>query len=131
MNQQNGEWLAGNSMGEVAPLTDSMRGKLFRDAFNYFLSKVVPGLMGLLSVLVFVRLVGYEQYGRYAVVFAFVMAWASGMAGGARNGVSPLPRPWGGPGGGRNFLRPPSGARPASRSRMPALHWRMQTAVLS
>src|SRR2546428_12802584 len=96
MNQQNGEWLPGNSMGEVAPLTDSMRGKLFRDAFNYFLSKVVPGLMGLLSVLVFVRLVGYEQYGRYAVVFAFVMAWASGMAGGPGEGV--LRRPRHGPG---------------------------------
>src|SRR3989442_3934042 len=103
MNQQNGEWLAGNSMGEVAPLTDSMRGKLFRDAFNYFLSKVVPGLMGLLSVLVFVRLVGYEQYGRYSVVFAFVMAWASGMAGVVNPGEIPLPNQRGRAGGGRRI----------------------------
>src|SRR2546426_12460198 len=105
MNQQNGEWLAGNSMGEVAPLTDSMRGKLFRDAFNYFLSKVVPGLMGLLSVLVFVRLVGYEQYGRYAVVFAFVMAWASGMAGWLSQGILRFQSQWREPQEAENFLR--------------------------
>src|SRR5260370_2866993 len=58
--------------------------RMAQDYFNYFLSKVVPGLMGLLSVLVFVRLVGYEQYGRYAVVSAFGMAWASGMAASPR-----------------------------------------------
>jgi len=59
----------------------SFRLALIRDAFNYFLSKVVPGLMGFLSVLVFVRMIGVEQYGRYAVVFAFVTAWAAGLAG--------------------------------------------------
>ena len=105
MNQQNGEWFAGNSMGEVSPFTDSMHGKLFRDAFNYFLSKVVPGLMGLLSVLVFVRLVGYEQYGRYAVVFAFVMAWASGMAGWLSQGILRFQSQWREPGEAENFLR--------------------------
>src|SRR5207249_11930058 len=104
MNQQNGEWLAGNSMGEVAPLTDSMRGKLFRDAFDYFLSKVVPGLMGLLSVLVFVRLVGYEQYGRYTVVFAVVMVWASGMEGWGSQGVLQYQSQWRGQGEALDFL---------------------------
>src|SRR2546427_4617158 len=92
-------------MGEVSPFTDSMHGKLFRDAFNYFLSKVVPGLMGLLSVLVFVRLVGYEQYGRYAVVFAFVMAWASGMAGGLSQGILRFQSQWREPQEAENFLR--------------------------
>ena len=58
-----------------------LKRTLFRDGFNYFLSKIIPGLMGFLSVLVFVRLLGVEQYGRYAVVFAFVMAWASGLSG--------------------------------------------------
>ena len=92
-------------MGEVSPFTDRMRGKLFRDAFNYFLSKVVPGLMGLLSVLVFVRLVGYEQYGRYAVVFAFVMAWASGMAGWLSQGILRFQSRWREPQETENFLR--------------------------
>src|SRR6266704_4124820 len=105
MNQQNGEWFAGNGMGEVWPLMDSMRGKLFRDAFNYLLSKVVPGLMGLLSVLVFLRLVGYEQYGRYSVVFAFVMAWASGMAGWLSQGILRFQSQWREPGEAENFLR--------------------------
>src|SRR3989454_12284475 len=109
MNQQSGEWLAGKSMGEVGPLTDSMRGKLFRDAFNYLLSKVVPGLMGLLSVLVFVRLVGYEQYGRYAVVFAFVMAWASGMAGWLSQGILRFQNQWRGAPGGREIFCPVGG----------------------
>jgi O-antigen/teichoic acid export membrane protein len=63
------------------------RGRLVQDAFNYFLSKVVPGMMGFLSVLVFVRLVGVEQYGRYAVLFAFVMASASGFAGWLSQGI--------------------------------------------
>src|SRR5947209_6809181 len=79
--------------------------RMAQDYFNYFLSKVVPGLMGLLSVLVFVRLVGYEQYGRYAVVFAFVMAWASGMAGWLSQGILRFQSQWREPGEAENFLR--------------------------
>jgi len=48
---------------------------------TYFISKLVPGCMGLLSVATFVRLFGYEQYGRYAVSLSIVMtlsAWAAG-----------------------------------------------------
>jgi O-antigen/teichoic acid export membrane protein len=55
--------------------------KLVRDTFNYFVSKIVPGLMGLLSVATFVRLVGYEQYGHYAVLLATVTAFAAGVVG--------------------------------------------------
>ncbi len=58
-----------------------LRKRLVQDSFNYFLSKVVPGLMGLLSVVVFIRLVGYEQYGRYAVVLSLVIACSAGMSG--------------------------------------------------
>jgi O-antigen/teichoic acid export membrane protein len=58
-----------------------IRTKLVGDTFNYFLSKVVPGLMGFLSVATFVRMVGYEQYGRYAVAFATVSAFSAGVAG--------------------------------------------------
>ncbi len=60
---------------------NDVRAKLVGDTFNYFLSKVVPGLMGFLSVTTFVRLVGYEQYGRYAVPFATVTAFSAGVAG--------------------------------------------------
>lgn len=54
---------------------------MLRDSRNYMLSKVVPGAAGLLSVIVFVRLVGYTEYGRYAVLFATAMAFAAGLSG--------------------------------------------------
>lgn len=43
--------------------------------------------MGLLTVMVFVRLVGYEQYGRYAVFFALVTACSTGGAGWISQGI--------------------------------------------
>src|SRR5438128_1054913 len=78
---------AGNSGDNTHGPAKGFRGALVQDAFNYFLSKIVPGLMGFLSVLVFVRMVGVEQFGRYAVVFAFVMAWASGLAAWLSQGI--------------------------------------------
>ena len=91
----------GNGRGPV----ESFRRKLIQDAFNYFLSKIIPGLMGFLSVLVFVRIVGVEQYGRYAVVFAFVMAWASGLAGWLSQGILRFQSLWRERGEAANFLR--------------------------
>jgi len=58
-----------------------MNRTLFRDGFNYFLSKIIPGGAGLLSVIVFVRMVGYAEYGRFAVLFATAMAFALGLSG--------------------------------------------------
>ncbi len=66
---------------------ETLSAKLVLDSANYFLGKIVPGLMGFLSVLIFVRLIGVEQYGRYAVAFAVVMAFASGMAGWLGQGI--------------------------------------------
>ena len=40
------------------------------DTAKYFLSKLIPGLCGLLFVLIMVRIVGNEQYGRYALFFS-------------------------------------------------------------
>jgi O-antigen/teichoic acid export membrane protein len=60
---------------------NDLRTKLVVHTFNYFLSKIAPGLSGLLAVVIFVRLSGYEQYGRYAVVFATVTAFSAGVAG--------------------------------------------------
>lgn len=64
-----------------------LKRKLAFDTRNYFLSKIVPGIMGFLTVLVFVRVVGYDQYGRYAVVFAIVTAFSSGVSGWLSQGV--------------------------------------------
>ncbi len=96
--------VSGISSGDAQRPAESFRGALIQDAFNYFLSKIVPGLMGFLSVLVFVRLVGVEQYGRYAVVFAFVMAWASGLAGWLSQGILRFQSQWRLPGEAANFL---------------------------
>jgi O-antigen/teichoic acid export membrane protein len=61
--------------------------KLIRDSFNYFLSKATPGLMGLFSVLAFVRLVGNAEYGRYSVLFAIVTACTAGLSGWLPQGI--------------------------------------------
>jgi len=79
--------VSSHSGGDAYGPRGSVRGVLVQDGFNYLLSKIVPGLMGFLSVLVFVRWVGVEQYGRYAVIFTSVMAWASGLAGWLSQGI--------------------------------------------
>jgi O-antigen/teichoic acid export membrane protein len=76
-----------DSSPEVLKVRGEVHRKLVLDSINYFVSKIIPGLMGFLSVLVFVRLLGYEEYGHYAVVFAVVMASASGMAGWLSQGI--------------------------------------------
>jgi O-antigen/teichoic acid export membrane protein len=60
---------------------------MLRHSFHYFLSKIVPGALGLLSVTVFVRMVGYSEYGRYALLFATAMAFSSGLSGWLSQGI--------------------------------------------
>ncbi|HKW63901.1 MAG TPA: oligosaccharide flippase family protein [Candidatus Acidoferrum sp.] len=90
--------------GEEGGAPGRLGRQLVTDAFNYFLSKVVPGLMGFLSVLVFVRMVGVEQYGRYAVIFGFVMASAAGLAGWLSQGIIRFQSQWGEPAEAASFL---------------------------
>jgi O-antigen/teichoic acid export membrane protein len=73
-----------------APLSgsqDSVGLMLFRDSLGYFGSKVVPGFMGLISVPVFIRLLGAEQYGRFAVIFPVLMAIAGAGSGWLAQGI--------------------------------------------
>jgi O-antigen/teichoic acid export membrane protein len=100
-----GRRAAGNSGGDAPGPTEGLHEALVQDTFNYFLSKIVPGLMGFLSILVFVRWVGVEEYGRYAVAFAFVMAWASGLAGWLGQGILRFQSQWREPGEATIFLR--------------------------
>jgi O-antigen/teichoic acid export membrane protein len=60
---------------------------LARDSLGYFGSKVVPGLIGLASVPVFIRLIGMEQYGRFAVIAPFLMAVAAAGSGWIAQGI--------------------------------------------
>jgi len=64
-----------------------LKKKLIRDSFNYFLSKAIPGIMALCSVLAFVRLVGKAEYGRYSVLFAIVTACTAGLSGWLPQGI--------------------------------------------
>jgi O-antigen/teichoic acid export membrane protein len=57
------------------------------DSVSYFASKVVPGFMGLISVPVFIRLIGLDQYGRFAVIVPLLMAIASAGSGWIAQGI--------------------------------------------
>ena len=98
-------WAVARTFADDAELsTTGFNERLVQDAFNYFLSKIVPGLMGFLSVLVFVRIMGVEQYGRYAVVFALVTASAAGLAGWLSQGILRFQSQWREPAEAEDFL---------------------------
>ena len=45
--------------------------QLFKDTLFYTISKIIPGLTGLISVVLFFRLIGAEEYGKYSIIFSF------------------------------------------------------------
>ena len=55
---------------------------IIRDTYYYVLSKLFPGILGLIYVLVFTRLVGIEEYGKYSLnlyqinlIVSFCFGW--------------------------------------------------------
>ena len=50
---------------------------LLKDSLKYACSKAIPGLMGFVSVIAFVRMIGIEEYGKYSIQFSFLMAISS------------------------------------------------------
>lgn len=81
----------------------SLDAGMLRDSRNYFLSKIVPGAAGLLSVIVFVRLVGYAEYGRYAVLYAAAMAFGLGLSGWLSQGTLRFQSKYSAPADSRSF----------------------------
>jgi O-antigen/teichoic acid export membrane protein len=69
------------------PGAAASRSALLWDSCSYFGGKVVPGLTGLISVPIFIRLIGLDQYGRFAVFVPFLMAIAGGSSGWLAQGV--------------------------------------------
>ena len=63
------------------------RSTLLWDSLTYFGSKLIPGFVGLISVPVFIRLIGLNQYGRFSVVVPFLMAVAGASSGWLAQGV--------------------------------------------
>jgi O-antigen/teichoic acid export membrane protein len=78
------EYVSDNSLELVAPDEGGalpVRSPLIRDSLGYLMSKVVPGFFGLLTVPVFVRLIGIEEYGRLSVILPILLALAGAGAG--------------------------------------------------
>ena len=45
--------------------------QLLKDSVYYSISKIVPGLTGVIFVIIFFRLMGAEEYGKYSIIFTF------------------------------------------------------------
>lgn len=60
---------------------------LIRDSLGYLMSKVVPGFFGLVSVPVFVRLIGVQEYGRLSVILPVLMALGGAGSGWLQQGI--------------------------------------------
>lgn len=67
--------------------TSRTRGPLIRDSLGYLASKVAPGFFGMISIPVFVRLIGLEEYGRLSVILPILMALAGAGAGWVQQGL--------------------------------------------
>jgi O-antigen/teichoic acid export membrane protein len=47
---------------------------MVKDSFKYAVTKLIPGLMGLMTIIVFIRMIGPEEYGKYSIQLSFSMA---------------------------------------------------------
>ena len=47
---------------------------MIKDSFKYAVAKLIPGLMGLMTIIVFIRMIGPEEYGKYSIQLSFLMA---------------------------------------------------------
>ncbi len=56
------------------PRKQSLYKQLIGDSFFYLLTKIIPGITGLLSVIVFIRWVGPDGYGQFTLLLSFIMA---------------------------------------------------------
>ena len=63
------------------PRDQSLNKQLIGDSFFYLLTKIIPGLAGLLSVIVFLRWVGPDGYGQLTLILSFIMAVGALSAG--------------------------------------------------
>ncbi|HEY6339365.1 MAG TPA: oligosaccharide flippase family protein [Candidatus Sulfotelmatobacter sp.] len=64
-----------------------LQSPLLWDSLSYFGSKVVPGFMGLISVPIFIRIIGLDEYGHFAVIVPLLMAFASASSGWLGQGI--------------------------------------------
>jgi O-antigen/teichoic acid export membrane protein len=46
---------------------------LLTDSLKYSLTKVLPGIVGLFSVILIIKIIGTEEYGKYSILYSFVL----------------------------------------------------------
>ena len=46
---------------------------LITDSLKYSLTKVLPGIMGLISVILIIKIIGTGEYGKYSILYSFVL----------------------------------------------------------
>ncbi len=46
---------------------------LLTDSLKYSITKILPGIMGLISVIVIIKMIGTEEYGKYSILNSFIM----------------------------------------------------------
>jgi len=56
------------------PWKQSLYKQLIGDSFFYLLTKIIPGITGLLSIIVFIRWVGPDGYGQFTLLLSFIMS---------------------------------------------------------
>ena len=43
------------------------------DSVKYAITKVLPGIIGLISVVLIIRIVGTEEFGKYSIIYSFIL----------------------------------------------------------
>jgi len=46
---------------------------LLTDSIKYSITKIFPGILGLISVIVIIKIVGSEEYGKYSIAYSFIL----------------------------------------------------------
>ena len=46
---------------------------LLTDSLKYSITKILPGIMGLISVILIIKMIGTEEYGKYSILNSFIM----------------------------------------------------------
>jgi len=57
---------------------------LIADSLKYTMTKVLPGILGLFSVILIVKIVGPQEYGKYSILLSFILT-LSALCGGWLN----------------------------------------------
>jgi O-antigen/teichoic acid export membrane protein len=60
---------------------------LIGDAVLYALSKAIPGFVGLFTIVIFVRLLGAEEFGRFSILGSTVLMWSAFASGWLNQGI--------------------------------------------